>query len=146
MTRARFETLLDTCTAAALNLARTMVTDTLPAEVRYQTFGERGVLSGREMTRSAFIDHFFADGRVPRWIDLSVAACTPHATVIGVWHASDTVEDEPACTYSSRGQGPFGVKGPLLPPGWESIDKSGRFSLSSRRANKSPETTRGTGL
>lgn len=122
-----------------------MVIEDLSSEVRYQMFGPNGVLTGREMTKDMLVDVLWSDGSVPRWVDLSVSATRAGVTVVGIWHASDRVSEESQCVYSKRDQGPFGIKSPRLPPEWDSVEKSGRFSLAWRRANQAPEPTAPSG-
>src|SRR5688572_6629073 len=129
MTRERFDSLLSMSTAHTVAVARTMVVEELPAEVRYQLLDERGQPSKPEMKKEEFIQHIWSAGLIPEWIDLGVRSCSAGFTQVGVHVAAKLIEEESACVYAKRGQGPFGIKSPSLPWGWESVEKSGRFSL-----------------
>jgi hypothetical protein len=139
MTRERFESLLSMATAHTVAVARTMVFEDLPAEVCYQMLDERGKPVGPEMKRAEFIQRVWSAGRIPEWIDLSVRARNEGFTLVDVFIASKLVEEESACVYAARGQGPFGIKSPNLPWDWESVEKSGRFSLRRKEANQPPQ-------
>jgi hypothetical protein len=133
MKRERFETLLGIATDHALAVARSMVVEELSSEVRYQPLSERGVPVGLGLKKMDLIDQLWRQGEIPEWIDLSVMSVVEATTIIRVEWAERLVEDEFQCVYAKRGQGPFGIKSPVLPPNWISVEVSGRFTLSRRK-------------
>ena len=77
------------------------------------------------------VDYFWREGFVPRWIDISVYSTNGTITVFEL-HASDvfTRYEAGGCPfYTERRLKPWASKSPLLPPGWRSVEESGRFSL-----------------
>jgi hypothetical protein len=73
--------------------------------------------------------YLWVGGKVPQWVNLSVAAADADHTYIEV-AVCDRLTDDPAVLYHQReGNPPFHILSPALPPGWESLEASGRFRL-----------------
>lgn len=133
MKRERFEALLSIATDHTLAVARSMVVEELRSEVRYQPLNERGVPIGIAFEKTDLVDQLWRQEKIPEWIDLSVMSVVDTTTIIRVEWSERLVEDESQCVYAKRGQGPFGIKSPVLPPNWISVEASGRFSLSKKK-------------
>jgi hypothetical protein len=89
-------------------------------------------LLGVELVRAR--KYLWVAGKVPKWVNLSVVAADADHTYIEV-AVCDRLTDDPAALYHQReGNPPFHVLSPALPPGWESLEASGRFSLGWRTA------------
>lgn len=86
---------------------------------------------GHPHAEQEMVDFFWRDGFVPRWIDLSVFSTNGTITVFEL-HASDvfTRYGADGCPFfTERHLKPWASKSPPLPPNWQSVEKSGRFSL-----------------
>jgi hypothetical protein len=86
---------------------------------------------GHPHEEQQMVEYFWRDGFVPRWIDVSVFSTNGTITVFE-FHASDvfTRYEADGCPfYTERRLKPWASKSPRLPPGWESVEQSGRFSL-----------------
>jgi hypothetical protein len=80
------------------------------------------------MTAVEVIDFLWRDGMAPQWIDVTVVGVEGGVTLIELLCCGQYVEEEEQMYYQPFGKGPFGVKGPALPPGWD--DKRGeKFDL-----------------
>ena len=69
-------------------------------------------------------------GKVPEWIDAAVQAEDGGRTLVGLRCCGRFTANEELLYH--RGPGcvaPFSIKSPRLPPGWESVEISGRFDL-----------------
>jgi len=55
------------------------------------------------------------DGRVPVWIDINVKSVTNKRTTLSLICAGRFTTQKERMYYSSRGQGPFGIKSPNTP-------------------------------
>ena len=88
------------------------------------------------------VDLLWVDGRVPSWINLAAEAVTSRGTVIQVdCSHSLAVADEralprdlPAAVDPANPVEPFRIRGPALPPGWQSLEKDGPIQLPSWNA------------
>ena len=56
------------------------------------------------------------NGKVPEWIDVSVIAVGKDYTLIELLCSGRFTKEREKMCYSKRGQGPFGIKSPILPP------------------------------
>lgn len=86
---------------------------------------------GHPHEEQGLVDFFWRDGFVPRWINISVFSSNSRITVFQL-SASDVFtryESDGCPFYTERQFKPWACKSPLLPPGWVSVEKSGRFSV-----------------
>lgn len=58
------------------------------------------------------------DGKVPVWIDINVKSCAAGLTTLNLQCAGRYTDQMNKMYYNKKGLGPFGIKGPNLPPGW----------------------------
>jgi hypothetical protein len=80
--------------------------------------------------------YLWVGGKVPQWVNLSVHAADADHTYIGVAVCGRLTNDPLALYHQREGNPPFHVLGPALPPAWESLEASGRFSLGWRAADR----------
>ena len=81
-----------------------------------------GPLTGPEV-----VELLWRDGLVPEWIDISVVHADNDYTYFELLCCGRFTADESLMYYNDRGQGPFGIKSPRVPPDWS--DAQGRFDL-----------------
>ena len=141
----------DRAAALCRGFAQKFVTQELPASLRFDfaaagrptdQAGRVKFLGGR-LLRPAQLravepvrarEYLWVDGKVPRWINLSVHAADAEHTYIQV-AACGRLTGDPAALYHQReGNPPFHVLSPALPPGWASVEESGKFTLGWRSA------------
>ncbi|MFN0020270.1 MAG: hypothetical protein ACKVP0_18570 [Pirellulaceae bacterium] len=147
MTRDRFRDLFILATERVLEFTRTFVIQEIPETPRYRvrcnkshdvahdgtslTAFPQDSLPGQEFhgpwTGVAVIDFLWRDGRVPQWIDVSVVDVEGDTTFIELYCCGRYVAEEERMYYSPK-MGPFGVKGPPLPPSWDD-KKREKFDL-----------------
>ena len=80
------------------------------------------------LTFERALDWLWRDGKVPEWVDVSVCAANPEYTYIRLTCCGRFSGLERRLYYKD-GLPPFGTKSPMLPPGWESVEASGRIDL-----------------
>lgn len=74
-------------------------------------------------------------GKVPEWIDTAVEAEEAHRSIIGLRCCGRFTASEDLLYHRYLdGVPPFSIKSTILPPGWESVEVSGRFDLYWQRA------------
>ena len=66
--------------------------------------------------------------KVPEWVDISVSGVGDGFTELELICCGRFTANPGKLRYASKGQGPFGIKGPRLPPGFNP-DIDDRFSL-----------------
>lgn len=141
--------------------AEPLVVETLPPSILYivsdldDPKGRRGppgtikFLGGRFVSPDDLVlissartsDLLWVDGRVPSWINLNVESVDPVSTHIRVRMSGKLVtadegtlpRDLPAAVDESDSVEPFRIRGPMVPHGWQSLERDGRISLSSTR-------------
>lgn len=76
------------------------------------------------------VDLLYRKNKVPVWIDISVESIHNNCTVLHLLCAGRYSDDFKAIYYQKGETGPFGIKSPVFPPGYEN-DVS-KFYLSRR--------------
>jgi hypothetical protein len=82
-------------------------------------------------------DLLWVDGRVPSWINLNVESVDAASTHVRVHTSAKLVtadedalqRDLPAAVDESDPIEPFRIRGPVVPHGWQSVERDGRVSL-----------------
>jgi len=74
-------------------------------------------------------DFLCRKGRVPEWVNVAVSGEGGGHTEVSLRCCGRFTARDDMLYHSAGGLPPFSVKGPELPPGWESVEASGRFSL-----------------
>lgn len=69
------------------------------------------------------------DGKIPQWINMYVSDIIGDTTLITISLCNQIAADTSKLYHSQEGNPPFHILSPLLPQGWESIEKNGKFSL-----------------
>jgi hypothetical protein len=137
----------DQAAALCRDFAQRLVVEGLPTTVRFDfAFFRRSLdkegriryLGGRLLTPEQLRGvepvqarkYLWVNGKIPRWIDLSVHGADHDFTFIEV-HACDRVMSDDGALYYKNGQTPtpLQIRSPPLPPRWISLEKSGKFSL-----------------
>jgi hypothetical protein len=134
----------------ARDFARTRIREPLPDDLRFRVHlngsydgnprvGDEVVypedsafdeaLRLNEVTEDQVLATLWRDGRVPEWVNLSVAGETGAATLIDVVSCGRFTEDEGLLYHAHEGRPPFHVLGPALPMGYEDGE---RFSIHHR--------------
>lgn len=81
-------------------------------------------------TPEEVVAFLWRDGKVPEWIDVAVEAVECHRSLVGLRCCGRFTEQEEFLYHRyAGGVPPFSIKSPVLPPGWESVEKSGKFDL-----------------
>ena len=149
MNRPRFEELLLKASRTVVAFTREFVWNPIPDAVQYRVYPNMSYdkhPDGRILTDypedsklareslvfsdpSQVVDFLWREGRVPEWIDVQIKEVSEqHATVELICCGRYTA-DENAMYYSQSDMGPFGVKGPALPPEWKSDRPKEKFDL-----------------
>jgi len=69
------------------------------------------------------------NGKIPEWVDARVEAVDQENTRIRLSCCGRWTALEDLLYHQAEGYQPFHVTGPMIPPGWESIEINGRFDL-----------------
>ena len=146
MNKEKFSELLNTVSATCREFAARHVHNQLPESFRYfvllnQSFDGHPLKDGEvvfaedatnvmplgPLTALEVIDLLWRDGNVPEWVDVSVTRTDSDHTYLELLCCGRFAADEGLLYYAKRGQGPFGIKSPCLPPDWS--EEQGRFDL-----------------
>jgi len=84
-------------------------------------------------TADEAVDHLFRNGEVPEWVDISVEAEDRDYCYYRLLICPRFSADTESLYYTWDGTEPFGLKGPSIPLGWESVETSGKFDLYSSK-------------
>jgi hypothetical protein len=147
--RVTFEERLRTAARQVVLFAREFVQQALPDDVAFRvypnqsfdgnprvddevTFPEellpegsfRGPWSAEET-----VAYLWRDGKVPEWINAAVEAEDKRRSLIALRCCGRFTASEHLLYHRPSGLPPFSIKSPFLPPGWESVEASGRFDL-----------------
>jgi hypothetical protein len=97
------------------------------------TFPDEGLPEGKchgPWAVEQVVDFLWRSSKVPEWIDVAVQAERDGCTVVELRCCGRFTAQEELLYYSGPGGiPPFSVKSPNLPPGWESVEASGKFDL-----------------
>lgn len=135
MRRDTFIEFLNKATDASVAFANMYVDNDLPAPVRYlvlmnQSYDAHATVDewvypeddGREVECQS-VDEvanlLVRNERCPAWSDVSVEAQSSTETIVHLWCCGRFVNDLHRMYYTSRGMGPFGIKSPVFPIGFE---------------------------
>lgn len=75
------------------------------------------------------VEFLWRAGKVPEWIDISVVAEDGIRSLVQCRCCGRFSADEERLYHQHAGLAPFHVVSPFLPPGWLSVEASGRFNL-----------------
>jgi len=142
MTRDEFITLLEKVSMSSLAFARRFVENDLPGAFRFRVLLNQSYDGnaktdepvypeddGREyasLSADAVANLLVRDGRCPEWIDVSVEAQAEGCTQLQLLCCGRYTDDERRMYYTRQGTGPFCIKSPNLPPGYQ---KGTRFRI-----------------
>jgi hypothetical protein len=149
MDRATFETRLGLAIRGAVEFARQYVLEALPDEVEVRVYpnksfdenprvGDEVTFPDEELPAGEYlgpwsleqaVEFLWRGGRVPEWLDVAARAVTDRRTVVSLRCCGRFTAQEDLLYHQGGGLPPFSVKSPYLPPGWESVEASGKFSI-----------------
>jgi hypothetical protein len=149
MTEDRFRALFADSVMTTIDFTQQFVTNELPIPTRFlvrpnasydwtpdgqslTTFPEDTDEARPPMSGLDAMKFLWRDGLVPQWIDVSIVAADQGFTDIELRCCGRFVDEEERTYYFPYGRGPFGVKGPALPPGWNDKERP-KFDLHWRR-------------
>ena len=135
MTEADFHVLVVAASFMAVRFGQRYVKQNLPFEFRYdvhlnQSCDDRAtaddVLYPDDAGRVVFCDCesdvvalLYREGRCPQWIDISVCRVGESFTELQLLCCGRFTNDSDKLYYKHCGTGPFGIKSPTLPLGYE---------------------------
>ena len=149
MDRGLFGERLRAASACVVGFAREYVRQELPDEVAFRVYpnqscddkprrGDEVVFPADSLPMGEFlgpwsveevIECLWRDGKVPEWIDAAVEAVNERQSIVGLHCCGRFTASQELLYYQSGDVAPFGLKSPAWPPGWESVEVSGRFDL-----------------
>jgi hypothetical protein len=94
-------------------------------------FPEDSLPAGRMLGPFTFeraVAWLWRDGKVPEWVDVSVHGVTEEQTCLRLICCGRFTGLEERLYYRG-GLPPFGIKSPVLPPNWQSVEDSGPIDL-----------------
>lgn len=79
------------------------------------------------------VGFLWRNGKVPEWVDVAVLAAGECCSLVALRCCGRfTAQEELLYHRNQNGLPPFSIKSPVLPPGWESVEASGKFDLHGR--------------
>lgn len=142
-----FEELLDRASKQAVQFAQEYLSNPLPDPMRFYlipnaSFNGNPLVGDEEVfpedtlpTKQFHV--FYANeaarflwrhGKVPEWIDISVVDIVDDETCLELMCCGRYTAESSRYYYTQSGNGPFGVKSPILPTDWDHGDPN-KFSL-----------------
>ena len=155
MERVRFESHLRIAADQAIEFARQFVRQELPGKAVFLiypnqscdenprvgdevVYPEDSLLVGQNhgpWSAAEAMGFLWRAGKIPEWIDVAVRGEDSHYTLVGLRCCGRfTVQEDLLYHRRPGGIPPFSIKSPDLPPGWESVEESGKFDLYWRAA------------
>lgn len=134
----------------ARDFAATMVRESLPERIAFDLYlnqsydkhrdeehervfpddSLRDLASLRNLSHAEVECELWRESCVPAWVDLSVCDVRDDTTIISALCCGRFTKNEEFLYHNYKdGTPPFSTKSPTLPPRWESVEESGRFSL-----------------
>jgi hypothetical protein len=151
--RSTFENRLRTAAQRVVEFARQHVQQPLPDDVAFLVYpnqscddnprvGDEVVFPDESIPEGQYhgpwsveqvVGFLWRCGKVPEWIDAAVQAEDTGQTLVGLRCCGRfTAQEELLYHRHPGGVSPFSIKSPVLPPGWESVETSGKFDLNWR--------------
>jgi hypothetical protein len=147
--RGTFEERLQQAARHVVQFAREHIRQPLPDEVGFRVYpnqsfdgnpqvGDEVVFPDESLPDGEFLGPWSAEqvveflwraGRVPEWIDAAVESEDGQRSLVGLRCCGRYTATEELLYHRPGGMAPFSIKSPVLPPGWESVEASGRFDL-----------------
>lgn len=139
MEKTTFQEHLTAATARTVNFTREFVHNVLPDSFRYlvrlnQSYDGNPLVPGERvypgdvaqhgaetgpLLAEQVVDLLWREGSVPEWIDISVVRTDGVHTFLELCCCGRFTRNEQHLYYMGTGMGPFGCKGPALPPDWQ---------------------------
>jgi hypothetical protein len=151
--RCTFEERLREAGRRVVLFAREHVLQQLPDDIAFRVYpnqsfdgnprvGDEVVFPDESLAAGEFLGPWSADevveylwpaSKVPEWIDAAVVSEDGQRSLIGLRCCGRFTASEELLYHRPGGFAPFSIKSPELPPGWESVEASGRFDLQWRQ-------------
>jgi hypothetical protein len=149
MERDLFRIRLQTASKQATEFAREYITQSLPECLAYLVLPNQSCDNQKSVgDEVVFPEESLPDGehhgpwqldetvsflwrecKVPEWIDIAVYAEDERYTLLELRCCGRFTSQEELLYHRPGGLAPFSIKSPVLPPGWMSVDVSGKFDL-----------------
>ena len=147
MDRSTFEEHLKRATLAVVPFTRNFVTNDLPGEVRYlirpnQSYDGNPLRLDEEVfpaestadhpepyVADAAAERLYRAGKVPEWINVTVESADQFFTYLQLVCCGRFTALGEMLYHRMEGWPPFHCLSPPLPPGWKSVEESGKFDL-----------------
>jgi len=147
--RSTFEARLRAAAQLSVQFARVLIQKVLPEGVVFVVYpnqsydghprvGDEVVFPGESLPDGQYhgpwsaadvVDFLWRGGRVPEWIDTAVQAQLGDQTVVGLLCCGRFTAQEGRLYYQDQDPPGFGIKSPIIPRRWVSIEVSGKFPL-----------------
>ncbi len=149
MDRGTFEARLREVGRRVVTFAREHVRQPLPDELVFRVYpnqsfdgnprvGDEAVFPDESLPEGEFlgpwsaeevVEHLWRSGKVPEWIDAAVESEDGQRSLLGLRCCGRFTASEELLYHRLGGLVPFSIKSPALPPGWESVEASGKIDL-----------------
>jgi hypothetical protein len=150
MEQDRFEVRLRMAAGRAVRFAREYVSQPLPGEALFRVYpnqsydenprvGDEVIFPEDQLPPEQFhgpwsvdevVRFLWRNGKVPEWVNVSVVAEDGRHSIVELRCCGRfTARNELLYHHPPSGIPPFSIKSPILPPGWESPETSGKFDL-----------------
>ena len=149
MTRNQFQLLLSKASSDVLTFTREFVWNPLPDNIEYRvrlnqsydrhpdgtvltSFPEDSDSNRNPQVlpnEAKVVDLLWRDGAVPAWINVQIEEVHDDRTIVDLICCGRYTADEEQMYYTNWEMGPFGIKGPAIPPEWDSRQREQKFDL-----------------
>ncbi|HEV2799606.1 MAG TPA: hypothetical protein VGW12_03870 [Pyrinomonadaceae bacterium] len=116
-----------------------------------QTFPQESLPQNQHLgplTAEEVVNYLWREGKVPEWIDINVHSSDKSYTYLRLLCCGRYTAADQLLYHQQEGSPPFHKGSPYIPPGWESVEKNGKFdvewmqSANKRRPNNGMQRTR----
>jgi len=114
-------------------LTKKYVLNKIPEEVLLNLYVISDVRDGEKLLRlniDETIDKLCINNKLPTWVDIRIVKIDNNTTIISADYNKENYTNDEKLFYDfDKEFPPFKVCGPITPPNWESLEKSGKFNL-----------------
>jgi hypothetical protein len=103
-----------------------------PLEGDEEVFPEESLSQGQcigPLDRNQAVENLWRNSKIPEWINVSVYSYDHHYSYLELICCGRFTAQQEHQYHIHEGYPPFHVLGPPEPPGWESVEKDGKFDL-----------------
>jgi hypothetical protein len=147
--RVTFEERLRAAAQKVVLFAREFVRQSLPDEVAFRVYpkqsfegnprvGDEVVFPDESLPDGQYhgpwsvgetVAYLWRAGKVPEWVNAAVESEDGWRSLVALRCCGRFTASDELLYHRPGGLAPFSIKSPVLPPGWESVEASGRFDL-----------------